>query len=110
MRTRIVCVAAFCAAAALPTYAAGTFDLVKQKQCLFCHKVEGELLGPSFKDISKSFSTVKDAHTVLEKAVLQGTDSTPYHWGAAKMPPGYVRTPVNQAEASEIVDWILKQK
>jgi cytochrome c551/c552 len=110
MKKMHLCVAALCAAAALPTLAAGTFELVKQKQCLFCHKVDGELVGPSFKDIATSFGAVKDARAVLQKAVVQGTDTTPYHWGAAKMPPGYVRTAVNQAEAAEIVDWILQQK
>jgi cytochrome c len=110
MNKTFLCVAALSAAAAFPSHAASTFDLVKQKQCLFCHKVDGELVGPSFKDIAKGFSGVQDAKAVLQRAVVQGTDSTPYHWGAAKMPPGYVRTSVSQAEAAEIVDWILKQK
>lgn len=109
MKKSLILAAAFIAVASQPAAAADTLELVKQKQCLFCHKMDGELVGPSFKDIAHSFKGKADAREVLQKAVVQGTDAAPYHWGAAKMPAEWVRTPVSNAEASQIVDWILKQ-
>ncbi len=96
--------------AVAPAYADSAPDLAKQKQCFGCHSVDKEVLAPSFKAIARKFSGMKNAQTMLEQIVMKGSDGAAYHWGSMKMPGPGAREPVNQEEATQLVQWILGQQ
>jgi len=84
--------------------------LADAKHCTVCHDTKVDKVGPSFRDIARRFKGLNNARPMLVRVVqASGTDtpSTPYHWGATKMPPAGVRVPVSEAEAGILVDYIL---
>ncbi|MDR3418263.1 MAG: c-type cytochrome [Nevskia sp.] len=101
--------AAVCAG---PVRADDVKDLIKAKHCYDCHGDKSGKVGPAFRDISRRFRGLNNAKTMLVRMVQNGTDSQAvvYHWGASTMPPGEVRVPVSQAEAEQLVDYILSLK
>lgn len=78
-------------------------DLAKAKNCLACHTVANKVIGPSFKDVAAKYAGQKDAEDKLVKKVQKGGSGV---WGTAVMPPN----PVSDAEAKQLVTWILGQK
>ncbi|RQH04948.1 c-type cytochrome [Paraburkholderia dinghuensis] len=87
-------------------------QLAKAKGCTACHSVDGVGVGPSFHDIAQRFAGLKNARPMLIRIVKTGTGSgpVPYHWGDVKMPPDSARVPVNEAEAKELIDYVLSQR
>lgn len=110
MKTALFGIAAVCVAFSSSSFAAEGADLVKQKQCLSCHSVDKDMIGPSFKNIAQRFNGMKNAQTMLEEVVMKGSATAPYHWGDTKMPSSGARVPVSQVEAMKMVEWILSQK
>lgn len=78
--------------------------LAKSKNCMACHSVDKKVVGPAYKDVAKKFAGQKDAEAQLIKAVLKGSSGV---WGPIPMP---ANTNVNDAEAKQLVDWILSLK
>ena len=76
-------------------------ELAKSKNCLTCHTIDKKTVGPAFKDVAKKYSEADQAKLVSR--VLAGTKG---NWGAIPMPPNKI----TEAEANELVTWILKQK
>lgn len=84
--------------------------LVEDKQCLQCHAIDKETIGPSFKKIHTLWKGVKGAEAKLVATIRKGSDNSGGpHWGAAKMPDNSERPLVSEAEAKSIVKWIMKQ-
>ena len=69
-----------------------------------CHSVDKKVVGPAYKDVAKKFAGQKDAEAQLIKAVLKGSSGV---WGPIPMP---ANANVNEAEAKQLVDWILSLK
>jgi cytochrome c len=95
------------AAAAATLTAAPAFanpDLAQKKNCMACHAVDKKLVGPSYKDVSAKYAGQKDAADKLAQKVIKGGSGV---WGAVPMP---ANTQVNDAEAKQLVAWILSQK
>lgn len=90
------------AIAAAPAYA--NPQLAQQKNCLACHAVDKKLVGPSYKDVAAKYAGQKDAVNKLTQKVLQGGAGV---WGAVPMP---ANPQVTEAEAKQLVQWILSQK
>ncbi|ODS92076.1 MAG: cytochrome C' [Comamonas sp. SCN 65-56] len=78
--------------------------LAKSKNCMACHSVDKKVVGPAYKDVAKKFAGQKDAEAQLIKAVLKGSSGV---WGPIPMP---ANANVNEAEAKQLVDWILSLK
>ncbi len=78
--------------------------LAKSKNCMACHSIDKKVVGPAYKDVAKKFAGQKDAEAQLIKAVLKGSSGV---WGPIPMP---ANTNVNDAEAKQLVDWILSLK
>ena len=78
--------------------------LAKSKNCMACHSVDKKVVGPAYKDVAKKFAGQKDAEAQLIKAVLKGSSGV---WGPIPMP---ANTNVSDAEAKQLVDWILSLK
>jgi len=83
--------------------------LAQEKQCMQCHAVDKDTIGPSFKKIQAIYKGTKGAETKLIAVMRQGSDANlGPHWGKARMPNDAERPTINDAEAKKIARWILK--
>jgi cytochrome c len=92
------------AAASSGAYAAGPADLAQQKNCMACHAVDKKLVGPAYKEVAAKYAGQKDAVDKLTQKVLKGGSGV---WGAVPMP---ANPQVSEAEAKQLVQWVLSQK
>ncbi|HSV71221.1 MAG TPA: c-type cytochrome [Methylibium sp.] len=80
-------------------------ELAQKKTCLACHAVDKKVIGPGFKEVAAKYAADKAAVDTLSKKVLKGGAGV---WGNAAMPP--MAAQVSEAEAKELVTWILGLK
>ena len=78
--------------------------LAGAKNCLGCHAVGTQVVGPSFKDVAKKYAGDKSAAETLAVKVREGGGGV---WGAIPMP---ANPQVNEAESKKLVTWILSLK
>ena len=81
-------------------------DLARQKACLACHQVSKAVIGPAFADIAKKYKGDKKAVDKLATKVRKGGG------GVWNMPMGPMpaQGQVSEAEARQLVSWILTTK
>lgn len=79
-------------------------DLAKAKNCMACHGIDNKIVGPAYKDVAKKYAGQKDAEDKLTQKVLKGGSGV---WGAIPMP---ANSQVTEAEARQLVKWVLSQK
>ena len=79
-------------------------DLAQKKNCLACHAVDAKRIGPSYKEVATKYADNKDAVAMLSTKVIKGGGGV---WGAIPMP---ANPQVTEAEAKQLVQWILTQK
>ena len=91
-------------AATASTSAFANADLATKKNCMACHSVDKKLVGPAYKDVAEKYAGQKDAADKLAQKVLKGGTGV---WGAIPMP---ANPQVNEAEAKQLVQWILSLK
>jgi cytochrome c len=84
--------------------AMANLELAQKKACLACHTVDKKVLGPAFKDVAKKYAGQKDIEAKLVQKVLKGGGGV---WGTMAMP---ANGQVNEAEAKQLVKWILSLK
>lgn len=77
--------------------------LAQQKACLTCHTVDKKVVGPSYREVAKKYAGQKDATSLLVAKVTKGGSGV---WGPIPMPP----QALTDAEAQQLVAWVLKQK
>src|SRR5215212_2187425 len=106
MKFRIKSIAAawlmLAAAYAGPAFAQA--DLAQKKNCMACHAVDKKLVGPAYKDVAAKYAGQKDAVDKLAVKVVKGGAGV---WGAVPMP---ANPQVTDAEAKQLVQWIMTQK
>jgi cytochrome c len=95
-------VAAVSAAAVTPAFASA--DLAQKKNCMACHAVDKKLVGPAYKEVATKYAGQKDAVDKLAQKVIKGGAGV---WGQVPMP---ANAQVNDAEAKQLVSWILTLK
>ncbi len=78
--------------------------LAKSKNCMACHAIDKKLVGPAYKDVAKKYAGQKDAEATLVTHVLKGSKGV---WGPVPMP---ANANVNEAEAKQLVAWVLSLK
>jgi cytochrome c len=93
---------ALAAACATPAFA--NPDLAQKKNCLACHATDKKLVGPAYKDIAAKYAGQKDAVDKLAQKVIKGSTGV---WGPVPMP---ANAQVNEAEAKQLVQWVLSIK
>ena len=93
---------ALTAVAAAPAFAQA--DLAQKKNCMACHAIDKKLVGPSYKEVAAKYAGQKDAVDKLAQKVVKGGSGA---WGAVPMP---ANPQVTEAEAKQLVGWILTQK
>jgi cytochrome c len=86
-------------AAASPAMA--SLELATKKACMACHAVDKKVVGPGYKDVAKKYAGQKDAEAKLVQKVIKGGGGV---WGTVPMP---ANAQVNEAEAKQLVKWIL---
>ena len=95
-------------AAALAACAASTAfanpELAQKKNCMTCHMVDKKILGPAYKDVAAKYAGQADAADKLAQKVIKGGVG---NWGQIPMPPN---PQVSEAEAKQLVQWVLSQK
>lgn len=88
--------------AAAPAFA--NQDLAQKKNCMACHAVDKKVVGPSYKEVAAKYAGQKDAVDKLAQKVIKGGSGV---WGQVPMP---ANAQVNDAEAKQLVQWILTLK
>ena len=96
--------AAAAALAALTSPAMANMELAQKKSCLACHGVEQRMIGPAYKDVAAKYKGQKGVEAKLVEKVLKGGKGA---WGEIPMP---ANPQVSEAEAKELVHWILSMK
>ena len=79
-------------------------DLAQKKNCMACHQVDKKVLGPAFKDVAARYAGQADATDKLAAKVMKGGAGV---WGNVPMP---ANPQVSEAEAKQLVGWILTLK
>jgi cytochrome c len=94
----------FAASALIAGPAFANADLAQKKSCMACHAIDKKVLGPSYQDVAAKYAGQKDAVDKLSQKVMKGGAGV---WGAVPMP---ANTTVSEAEAKQLVTWILSLK
>nr|WP_082541592.1 MULTISPECIES: c-type cytochrome [unclassified Rhizobacter] len=102
MKSLLSLIVALSALAAAPAFA--NPELAQKKNCMACHAVDKKLVGPAYKDVAAKYAGQKDAVDKLSQKVIKGGAGV---WGAVPMP---ANTQVSDAEAKQLVTWILGLK
>jgi cytochrome c len=79
-------------------------ELAKASNCMSCHNIDRRVVGPAFKDVAAKYAGQKDAVDKLAQKVINGGSGT---WGVLAMP---ANRQVSEAQAKQLVGWILNQK
>ena len=79
-------------------------DLAQKKNCMACHAIDKKVVGPAYKDVAAKYAGQKDAVDKLSQKVLKGGSGV---WGPVPMP---ANAQVNEAEAKQLVQWIMTLK
>ena len=79
-------------------------ELAQKKNCMACHAVAQKVIGPSYKEVAAKYAGQADAVAKLAPKVLKGGSGV---WGAVPMP---ANPQVSDAEAKQLVQWIMTQK
>ena len=93
---------AIAAAASAPAFAQA--ELAQKKNCMACHAVDKKLVGPAYKDVAAKYAGDKDGIDKLATKILKGGAGV---WGPVPMPSN---TQVSEAEAKQLVAWIMTLK
>ncbi len=86
------------------TQALASPELAQKKACLACHQMDAKVVGPAYKDVAKKYKGQKGAEAKLIEKVLKGGKGS---WGEVPMP---ANPQVTEAEAKQLVSWILSLK
>jgi cytochrome c len=78
--------------------------LADAKNCVSCHYVDQKGIGPTFKEIATKYAGQPGAVDQLSAKVIKGGKGA---WGVIPMP---ANPQVNEAEAKQLVQWILTLK
>ena len=106
MKQFVIAAALFAAAASAHAAvdAAKAQEIANKNACMGCHQVDKKLVGPSYKEVAAKYAGQKDAVDKLTQKVMKGGSGT---WGAVPMP---ANPQVNEAEAKQLVQWVLSIK
>jgi cytochrome c len=94
----------FAAASVVMVPAFASQDLAQKKNCMACHALDKKLVGPSYKEVAAKYAGQKDAVDKLAQKVIKGGSGV---WGQVPMP---ANAQVNEAEARQLVTWIMTVK
>lgn len=120
-RAVLLFIGCFVAAAVLPTHralavsptaasgesaakASKTYAMIKKSDCLSCHKIYKNVVGPAWAKVAERYRGKKGMVSVLAKKIRHGSSGV---WGKAVMPP---HPKLTDAEAKQMAEWVLSLK
>ena len=99
---------ALLAGLAAPSCALASEQLAEAKQCMQCHAVDRDTIGPSFQKVGAIYRTMKRPQASLIAVMRQGSSANlGPHWGKARMPDSSERPELSDREARQLARWIL---
>lgn len=102
---RTLLTVALSAAAVMSTVPAfANQELATKKNCMACHAIDKKLVGPAYKEVAAKYKGDAGAAAKLAAKVIKGGTGV---WGQVPMP---ANPQVNEAEAKQLVAWVLSQK
>ncbi|MEI5996949.1 c-type cytochrome [Paraburkholderia bengalensis] len=78
--------------------------LAQKENCMSCHSVTRQFMGPSLRDVAAKYASRSDAAHYLAGKILEGSAGV---WGPVPMPANTQLTP---DEAMSLASWILTLK
>jgi cytochrome c len=78
--------------------------LAQQENCMSCHSVTRQFMGPSLRDVAAKYASRSDAAHYLAHKIMEGSAGV---WGPVPMP---ANTQVTADEAASLATWILSLK
>jgi cytochrome c len=79
-------------------------EFYKTKNCVACHRVDRNSMGPSFNSIAAKYADDKDADVKLAKKIREGGAGV---WGSTPMP---AQSQVSEDESLTLARWVLALK
>lgn len=105
IRRPSICLVVMCAAPfALAQEPDTPLALAQSRNCLSCHSVSQDFMGPSFRHVAEHYANDPDARTQLSRTIAEGGVGV---WGVVPMPANTQLTP---GQASVLADWVLSLK
>jgi len=101
---KLLLCACFVALTAMSLPSLANPDLAQKKNCMTCHTIDKKVVGPSYKEVAAKYAGQKDAVDKLAVKVVKGGVGA---WGQVPMP---ANPQVNEAEAKQLMQWILSVK
>lgn len=77
-------------------------SLIATSNCFTCHQSKDRLIGPSFEEIVKKYSTINESRVYLTQKITQGSRGI---WGDEIMPG---QPELEMEKIALILDWIFK--
>jgi cytochrome c len=77
--------------------------VAKKSDCMLCHKVDGKLVGPAFKDVAAKYKGDKAAAAKLADKVKKGGSGV---WGTTPM---MAHPNLSDDDLKSAVEWVLAQ-
>jgi len=102
MKRAIVSIALAGVAISLPAKA--NEALAKKYNCLVCHSIDRQGVGPAYKAVAKKYAGQAGVEAKLVVKVKNGGSGV---WGPTPMPPN---STVSDADLKALVHWVLSQK
>ncbi len=100
MKKSLIGLSLVAAVAATPALA-DTAALAQMKGCMACHQIAVKVVGPSYKEVAAKYKGDAGAVDALAAKVKAGGVGV---WGQIPMPPN---AHVSEAEAKQLVEWVL---
>ncbi len=79
-------------------------SLITQSDCLGCHKVKEQSIGPSYAAVAEKYPATAESTTYLVSKIIQGGKGV---WGEVPMA---AHPALSEADATEMVKYILSLK
>lgn len=100
----VALIVAACVGTLASSPAAAQVEFAQKKNCMACHSIERKVIGPAFKDVATKYAGQTGAVDKLTAKVVKGGAGV---WGNIPMPSN---PQVTEAEAKQLVQWILTLK
>lgn len=84
--------------------AQASMALAQKNNCLSCHAVDKQVVGPAYKQVAAKYKGDASAPAKLAEKVKKGGSGV---WGQIPMPPN---PQVSDADMKALIQWILSQK
>ena len=78
--------------------------LAQSSNCMSCHSISRDFMGPSFNHVAARYAEVPSAHEIVARKIAEGGVGD---WGVVPMP---ANTQVTPDQAHALADWILSLK